>query len=198
MIKTQKYRVRRKACVSFAARGKRYALLVWSFSVCLLSVSLTGCLKSTYPKDYVKESVLKILRTEYNIPLAQVVIVGKTIHLYLPVERLFTADLDDIKVTYIKLLGFPVKNVVVVWIARILSAPQDHYWELLAKMYHTNFFRRFKMDWIHVKTEKKRIEKIQDAIELHPEVQDEIGQMLFAVARVARSTDLEHWEVPPG
>jgi len=152
-------------------------------------VLFSACLKSTYPENYVTESVLKILRSEYNIPLAQVEITGKTIHLYLPVERLFTADLDDIKTTYINIFGLPIKNVVVVWTAKLLSAPQDGYWEMLSRLYRAPFLRWLKMNWIQHKVEKKKIEKIQDAIELHPEVQDEIGQMLFAVARVARSTD---------
>lgn len=163
--------------------------IVFTFCAAFFCFFLSACLKSTYPENYVKESVLKILKTEYNIPLAQVEITGKTIHLYLPVERLFTADLDDIKVTYINLLGLQVKNGFIVGLARILSAPQDGYWEMLARIYHVPALRAFKMNWIHHKTEKKKIEKIQDAIELHPEVQDEIGQMLFAVARVARSTD---------
>ncbi len=162
--------------------------LIFVFMPILL---LSACLKSTYPENYVKESILKILRTEYSIPMAQVEITGKTIHLYLPVERLFTADLDDIKVSFVRILGIPVKNGFVVWTARILSGPQDGYWELLARMYHAELLRWFKMDWVETKAEKKKIEKIQDAIELHPEVQDEIGQMLFAVARVARSTDLK-------
>ncbi len=185
--KNQKYSVQRTPYRGISARCTQYTVLV----SCLLSFVLVGCLKSTYPEKHVKESVLKILRTEYSIPMAQVEITGKTIHLYLPVERLFTADLDDTKVSYVKILGFPVQNGVVVWTARILSAPQDSYWELLARIYRVPFLRRLKMNWVKTKIEKKKIEKIQDAIALHPEVQDEIGQMLFAVARVARSTDLK-------
>ncbi len=158
---------------------------------CLAAISLTGCLKSTYPKDHVKESILKILKEEYNIPLAQVVITGKSIHLYLPVERLFTADLDDVKVSYVSLLGAQIDNGFIVGVARVLSFPQDLYWEAIARLYQLPFLKNLKLNWVHTKFEKKKIEKIQDAIELHPDVQDGIGQMLFAVARVARSTDLK-------
>lgn len=179
--------VQRTACNRHAVPCTTYCALIFS----LLSLVLVGCLKSTYPDNYVKESILKILRTEYNIPMAQVVITGKTIHLYLPVERLFTADLDDTKVTYVEIFQVPVKNIFIVGVARIFSAPQDSYWELLARIYHAPALRWFKLNWVHTKLEKKKIEKIQDAIGLHPEVQDEIGQMLFAVARVARSTDLK-------
>jgi len=168
-----------------------FRFLFLSAALLFGAISFSGCLKSTYPKDYVIESVLKILKNEYNVPHAQVVITGKTIHMYLPVDRLFTADLDDVKVSYITILGAQVRNGFVLGLARIISFPQDAYWELLARAYHFPFLRRFKLDWVHTKFEKKKIEKIQDAISLHPDVQDGIGQMLFAVARVARSTDLE-------
>ncbi len=177
--------IEKRALIHFRAFGLR------AVAFCLLAFSLAGCLKSTYPKDHVKESILKILKNEYNIPLAQVVITGKSIHLYHPVERLFTADLDDVKVAYVSLLGLNIKNGLIVGTARSLSFLPDLYWEALARLYHLPFLKRLKLNWVHVKLEKKKIEKIQDAIELHPDVQDGIGQMLFAVARVARSTDLK-------
>jgi hypothetical protein len=189
--KAFRYRGQRTSYIRSNARCTLYPVLALGLWSLVVSLALTGCLKSTYPDNYVKESVLEILRKEYNIPLAQVEITGKTIHLYLPVERLFTADLDDVKVSYAHFFGLEIRNSIVVWTARILSAPQDSYWELLARIYHLEWFRKLKLNWVETKTEKKKIEKIQDAIALHPEVQDEIGQMLFAVARVARSTDLK-------
>ncbi len=159
------------------------------FFFCLFALS--GCLKSTYPKDYVKESVLKILKNEYNTPLAQVEITGKTIHMYLPVERLFTADLDDVKTAFVFVGGIQFKSAWIVVPARALSFIPDLYWEGLSRLYRLNVLRWFKLNWVQVRFEKKKIEKIQDAIELHPDVQEGIGQMLFAVARVTRSTDLK-------
>lgn len=56
---------------------------------------LSGCAQKSYPADQIKESLIEICREEYGIEDIDVKIVGETIGVYLPLEKLFAADLKE-------------------------------------------------------------------------------------------------------
>lgn len=67
---------------------------------CLLVLGFfpAGCspeFLSSYPSDKLKQSVVDICRKEYGVQNVDVKIVGETIGVYLPLERLFAADFRE-------------------------------------------------------------------------------------------------------
>lgn len=58
-------------------------------------IALAGC-KASYPEDSIVRDLQKICREEYGIDRIEVKMVGNTLGVYLPLEKLFTADLQDV------------------------------------------------------------------------------------------------------
>ncbi|MDP3920902.1 MAG: hypothetical protein Q8R76_08875 [Candidatus Omnitrophota bacterium] len=61
----------------------------------IVAVAAAGCSSKSYPGDQLKESILKICRDEYHVDNVDVKIVGHTIGVYLPLEKLFAADFKE-------------------------------------------------------------------------------------------------------
>ena len=63
--------------------------------IALLSVALfvTGCGEITYPKEKLKESIIKLCKDEYNLDI-DVNVAGNTVAIYLPVMNLFDITLS--------------------------------------------------------------------------------------------------------
>ena len=62
--------------------------------VVFMGLVLAGC-SQTYPGDRVKESIQEICHKEYGIDNIQIKIDGRTIGVYLPIKKLFAADLKE-------------------------------------------------------------------------------------------------------
>lgn len=66
------------------------------FTVLLLSAFfLSACSQKTYPSYKLKEAIQQICEDEYGIEDVDVKVVGKTLGVYLPVNRLFATDLKE-------------------------------------------------------------------------------------------------------
>jgi len=62
----------------------------------LLVTLLAGCVKASYPKDEIISSIQKICRNEYGIEHVEVKIIGHTVGVLLPLDKLFTADVREL------------------------------------------------------------------------------------------------------
>ncbi len=58
-------------------------------------LSLSGCSQDSYPADQIKESLQKICREEYGIQEIDIKIVGETLGVYLPLQKLFATDFKE-------------------------------------------------------------------------------------------------------
>ncbi len=56
------------------------------------AVFAAGCTSKSYPSDSLKESLAKICREEYGISNIDVKIVGSTLGVYIPLDKLFATD----------------------------------------------------------------------------------------------------------
>lgn len=83
-------------------KGQTRVLLVASY---LLLAALTGC-SATYPKDKIKESVIKICKQEYGVDV-KVAVEGKTMAIYLPL-----ADLMDYSFNLSKSASDKINDVI--------------------------------------------------------------------------------------
>jgi hypothetical protein len=104
------------------------ARLIGAAFLCLLAVSLcAGCSPSkwgpTYPKEKIKESIIKICKTEYNIDV-KVRVVGKTVAIYIPLE-----DLMDFTFALTKSASEKINDVILSVSRVVLStdAKLDYY-----------------------------------------------------------------------
>ncbi|MBI3307519.1 MAG: hypothetical protein HYZ84_06925 [Candidatus Omnitrophica bacterium] len=71
---------------------KKNFLIVFLGLLFLLPLAGCGANKSSYPEARLKDALLEICRKEYGIEKIDVKIVGNTIGVYLPLEKLFAAD----------------------------------------------------------------------------------------------------------
>lgn len=69
-------------------------LVVSLLGAFLVSTTLLGCSQS-YPADRVKEAIKEICRKEYGIKNIEVKIMGATVGVFLPVEKLFVTDFKE-------------------------------------------------------------------------------------------------------
>ncbi|MDD5225582.1 MAG: hypothetical protein PHV97_00165 [Candidatus Omnitrophica bacterium] len=85
------------------------------FTVLCLSV-LSGCGSATYPEARCKEALQEIALKEYNIPHIEVEFVGTTLGVFLPLDKLFSADLKEAlmsgKVTDMESLFQPTEEAI--------------------------------------------------------------------------------------
>ncbi len=65
-------------------------------ALCLL---FSGCQTESYPADKLKEALSDICRKEYGIENVDVKIIGSTIGVYLPLQKLFSADFKEAAIT---------------------------------------------------------------------------------------------------
>ena len=71
-------------------------LLCVSLVSFFLCVGITGCQKVTYPEEKVTSAVKEICSKEYHIEDVEVKFSGKTIGVFLPLQRLFTTDVRKV------------------------------------------------------------------------------------------------------
>ena len=69
----------------------RRHILSWVM-ICATAFAGAGCTSKSYPADSLKESLAKICREEYGISNIDVKIVGSTLGVYLPLDKLFATD----------------------------------------------------------------------------------------------------------
>ncbi len=85
------------------------------FLVFCLSV-LSGCGSATYPEARCKEALQEIALKEYKIPHIEVEFVGTTLGVFLPLDKLFAADLKEAlmsgKVTDMESLFQPTEEAI--------------------------------------------------------------------------------------
>ena len=65
------------------------------FVILFLTISSLSSCRATYHADTLEDSIKRILKKEYNINTVQVKIVGRTLGVYLPLDKLFSANLDS-------------------------------------------------------------------------------------------------------
>lgn len=70
----------------------------------LLALALAGC-EHSYPEERIFESLKEICRKEYGVDQVEAKIVGKTMGVYLPLEKIFHTDFEEI------LAGGKVKDI---------------------------------------------------------------------------------------
>lgn len=61
----------------------------------VVATALTGCHIESYPSDRLAESLQDICRKEYGIDRIDVAVKGKTIGVFLPLEKLFASDFKE-------------------------------------------------------------------------------------------------------
>lgn len=66
---------------------------------CFLLIGLAGCHSESYPSDKLKDALADICRKEYGIENVDVKITGETIGVYLPLQKLFSADFKEAAIT---------------------------------------------------------------------------------------------------
>ena len=81
-----------------------------------LSAVLSGCGSATYPEARCKEALQEIALKEYKIPHIEVEFVGTTLGVFLPLDKLFAADLKEAlmsgKVTDMESLFQPTEEAI--------------------------------------------------------------------------------------
>ncbi|MBI4711330.1 MAG: hypothetical protein HY767_02570, partial [Candidatus Omnitrophica bacterium] len=89
--------------------------LLLSFTLLCL-FSLSGCGSATYPEARCKEALREIALKEYGIPQIEVEFVGTTLGVFLPLDKLFEADLKEAlmsgKVTDMESLFQPTEEAI--------------------------------------------------------------------------------------
>lgn len=72
--------------------------MIWGVRSVFLSLLflVSGCGPTSYPEEKIQASLQEICRKEYGIDHIEVKIVGKTMGVYLPLEKLFSADFEEI------------------------------------------------------------------------------------------------------
>jgi len=90
---------------STRAQGTRAQALILLVSCVMCLISLTGC-NATYPKETVKESVIKLCKQEYDVDV-KVQIEGRTMAIYLPLT-----DLMDYSFNLTKAASDKINDVI--------------------------------------------------------------------------------------
>jgi hypothetical protein len=75
---------------------KRFQYLLTISLSFFLTTFIFGCSEPTYPKDKIVPSIKEICKKEYKIDDVEVKIVGNTVGVYLPLEKLFEANFKNL------------------------------------------------------------------------------------------------------
>lgn len=79
--------------------------LLWRVAIVASLLLAAGCDHSSYPEARLHQSLKQICKVEYGIDRVESKIVGKTLGVYLPLEKLFSSDFEEI------LAGGKVKDI---------------------------------------------------------------------------------------
>ena len=80
-------------------KGNFFKAALWPRGLAFFAaIALSGCglSSSSYPEARLQQSLKEICKTEYGIDRVESKIVGKTLGVYLPLEKLFSSDFEEI------------------------------------------------------------------------------------------------------
>jgi hypothetical protein len=101
---------------SLSERQKGLSRFFMVLSCIFLSAFLSGCGSPTYPEARCKEALQEIALKEYQIPHIEIEFVGTTLGVFLPLDKLFEADLKEAlmsgKVTDMESLFQPTEEAI--------------------------------------------------------------------------------------